>query len=162
MRITDPTALDADLDLDALQVVLREHPVQIAILFGSHATETTHATSDIDIAVEFDGHQPADPDYNDLFFGLSADLSDALKTDDVDLVDLHTATPPLAAAIFEDGVLLVGDPEHATELRRQLTASENDNQSPRDRLDSALARIDHHLGDGETGVPATGEAEDDG
>jgi predicted nucleotidyltransferase len=162
MRTAESIALDTSLDLDALQAVLREHPVRLAILFGSHATETAHATSDIDLAVEFDEHRPSDPSYNDVFLGLSADLSDALETDDVDLVDLHTVSPPLAAAIFEQGVLLVGEAEHAAEVRRQLTVRESDQQSPRDRLDTALARIDDHLGDGDAGVPAAGEAEDDG
>lgn len=155
MRTAESTTLDAAPDLDALQAVLREHPVRLAILFGSHAT------SDIDLAVEFDDHRPADPSYNDVFLGLSVDLSDALKTDDVDLVDLHAVSPALAAAIFENGVLLVGAAEHAAELRRQLTARESDQQSPRDRLDAALDRIDDHLGDGDAGVPVTGEAEDD-
>ncbi len=162
MRTAELSTLDDSFDVDACQAVLREHPVRLAILFGSHATETTHATSDIDLAVEFDEHRPSDPDYNDVFLGLSADLSDALETDDVDLVDLHTVEPPLAAAIFENGILLVGEAEHATELRRWLTASGDDQQSPRDRLDTALDRIDDHLGDGDTGVPAAGEAEDDG
>ena len=155
------TTLDASFNLEACQAVLREHPVRLAILFGSHATETTHATSDIDLAVEFDEHRPSDPNYNDVL-GLSADLSDALKTDDVDLVDLHAVSPPLAVAIFENGILLVGTEEHAAELRRQLTARESDQQSPRNRLDAALDRIDDHLDDGDAGVPATGEAEDDG
>ena len=162
MKTAESIALDTPLDLDALQAVLREHPLRLAILFGSHATETTHATSDIDLAVEFDEHRSSDPSYNDVFLGLGADLSDALETDDVDLVDLHTVSPPLAAAIFENGVLLVGEAEHAAERRRQLTPSESDQQSPRDRLDTALARIDDHLGHGDAGVPATGEAEDDG
>ena len=80
----------------------------------------------------------------------------------MDLVDLRAVSPPLAAAIFENGVLLVGTEERAAELRRQLTARESDQQSPRDRLDAALDRIDDHLGDGDAGVPAAGEAEDDG
>lgn len=161
MRTVESTALDPSLDLDALQAVLRKYPVRLAILFGSHATETTHATSDIDLAVEFDDYRPSDPSYNDAFLGLSADLSDALETDDVDLVDLHAVSPSLAEAIFEQGVLLVGEAEHATELRRQLTARESDQPSPRDRLDAALARIDDHLGADGAGVPATGDAEDD-
>lgn len=160
-RTAASTALDASLDLNTSQGVLREHPVRLAILFGSHATETTHPTSDIDLAVEFDAHRPSDPRYNDIFLGLSADLSDALGTDDVDLVDLHAVSPALAVAIFEKGVL-VGDQKHATELRRQLTAADSQQQSPRDRLDAALARIDAHLGDGDAGVPVTGESEDDG
>ena len=162
MNTAESIALDTSLDLDALQAVLREHPVRLTILFGSHATKTAHATSDIDLAVEFDEHRPSDPSYNDVFLGLSADLSDALETDDVDIVDLHTVSPPLAAAIFENGVLLVGEAEHAAERRRQLTPSESDQQSPRDRLDAALARIDDHLGDDGAGVPATGDTEDNG
>lgn len=161
MRTVESTALDASLNLDALQAVLREHPVRLAILFGSHTTETTHPTSDIDLAVEFDDHRPSEPSYNDVFLGLSADLSETLETDDVDLVDLHGASPALATAIFETGVLLVGEQEHAAALRRQLTAAESEQQSPRERLDAALDRIDDHLGD-DAGVPATGESEDDG
>jgi len=162
MRTTESTALDASLDLDALQATLHTYPVRLAILFGSHATETTHASSAIDLAVEFDESRPPDPNYNDVFLGLSADLSDALETDDVDLVDLHTVSPALAAAIFENGVLIVGTAEHAAELRRQLTARESGQQSPRDRLETALSRIDDHLGDDGAGVPATGDAEDNG
>jgi predicted nucleotidyltransferase len=162
MRTVESITLDLSIDLDALQAVVREHPVQLAILFGSHATETTHARSDLDLAVEFDDHRPADPSYNDVFLGLSAGLSEVLETDDVDLVDLHAVSPALAAAIFENGILLVGDHEHAAELRSQLTAFESEQQSPRERLNEALARIDAHLDESETGVPATGDAEGDG
>ena len=162
MKTAESIALDPSFDLDALQAVLREHPVRLAILFGSHATETTHATSDIDLAVEFDEHRPSEPSYSDVFLGVSADLSDTLETDDVDLVDLHTVSPSLAAAIFEQGVLLVGEAGHAAEVRRQLTVRESDQQSPRDRLDTALARIDDHLSDDGTGMPAAGDTEDDG
>lgn len=162
MRTAASTAIDASLDLDALRAVLREYPVQLAILFGSHATGTTHTASDIDLAVEFDAHRPSDPSYNDAFLGLSADLSDTLGTDDVDFVDLHAVSPALAEAIFANGVLPVGEQEHAAELRRQITAAESEQQSPRERLNAVLARIDAHLGDDDTGVPVTGGSEDDG
>ena len=162
MRTAESATLDVSLDLGTLQAVLREHPVRLAILFGSHATETTHPTSDIDLAVEFVDHRPSDPSYNDAFLGLSAELSDALETDDVDLVDLHTVSPALARAIFEKGVLLVGEQARAAELRRQLTAAESETRSPRERLDAALDRIDAHLDESDPGVPATGGAEDDG
>jgi predicted nucleotidyltransferase len=162
MRTAGSTTLDTSLDLDALQELLQEHPVRLAILFGSHATETTHSKSDIDIAVEFDTHRPTEPGYNDVFLGLSADLSDLLETDDVDLVDLHGASSSLATAIFEDGVLLVGEEEHATELRRQLSAAESEQPSPREQFDAALDRIDAHLDNSDTGVPATGDTEEDG
>lgn len=156
MRRVEETDVDASLDVDALQAVLREHPVGLAILFGSHATGTAHSASDIDIAIEFASQRPADPGYNDAFLGLGADLSAALETDDVDLVDLHAVSPPLATSIFDDGILLRGDAERAAELRRQIGEAAPEAQSPRERFDSALDRIDVHLDgdDGAVSVPA--------
>lgn len=157
MRSSEEATLDESLPLETLRAVLREHSVQLAILFGSHASGETHSQSDIDIAVDFDAVRLSDPDYNEVFFGLSADLSDALTTDDVDLVDLQMVSPQLAESIFEQGVLLVGDPEYATDARNRLTEIASTDQSPRERIDAAIARIDEHLGgsavtatDGET------------
>ncbi|MDG5778905.1 nucleotidyltransferase domain-containing protein [Haloarculaceae archaeon H-GB2-1] len=161
MRTTESAEVEIAVDLDALQAVLQEYPVRLAILFGSQATESTHDTSDIDLAVDIDGHEPADPSYNDVFLGLGADLSDALGTDDVDLVDLRTVSPSLAAAIFDNGILLVGKQAHATDLRRELSAPKSTHRSARGRLDAALARIDDHLRDAESGLPASGDAEDE-
>lgn len=161
MRTVESTTVNVSLDLDALLGVLREHPVQLAILFGSHATGTTHSASDIDLAVEFDAQRPSDPSYNDTFLGLSTGLSDTLRTDDVDLVDLHAVSPAFAEAIFETGVLLLGDQERAAELRRQITATNTETQTPRERLDAALARIDTHLESADDQVPVSGESETD-
>lgn len=161
MRTVESTTLESHFDVGTVQAVLREHPVRLAILFGSHATETTHDASDIDLAVEFDEHEPADRGYNEVFLGLSVDLSDELNTDDVDLVDLNTVSQPLATAIFENGILLVGNSDHVAELRRELTANENDQQTPRDRLETALDRINDHLDTDNSGLPATGDVESD-
>ncbi|MFB6252708.1 MAG: nucleotidyltransferase family protein [Halobellus sp.] len=161
MKTVESTPIDPSFDLDTLGDVLREHPVRLAILFGSHATGRTHPESDVDLAVEFESQRPSDPEYNEVFFGLSADFSDALGTDDVDLVDLHAASPELVSAVFEHGILLVGDPTHAEELRRRLSATGKESQSPRERLDAALERIDAHLDGGQTGVPAAGDSDSD-
>lgn len=162
MRTAESAALDSEFDVDAMQAVLQEHPVRLAILFGSHATDAVHPRSDIDLAVEFETHRPSDSDYNDAFLGLSADLSETLERDAIDLVDLHTVSPALATAIFEHGILLVGEQDHATAVRDRLTDAESGQPSPRDRFDEAIAKIDDHLGDGDAGVPATGDTEDDG
>lgn len=161
MRTAESIETESDLDLDTLRSELGDHPVQVAILFGSHATETAHAESDIDLAVEFENQRPPDTGYNDVFLGLSADLSSALGTDAVDLVDLHAVSPTLAAAIFENGVLIKGSREHAATLRRQLTdpESEHDSRTPRERIDAALDRIDDHLSE-DPEVPVTGRSED--
>ncbi|SEP19752.1 Predicted nucleotidyltransferase [Halogranum amylolyticum] len=153
MRTVESAAIDDSLPVETIRGILREHSVQCALLFGSHATATTHPTSDIDIAVELETTRREDPTYNDAFFSLSADLSEALETDDVDLVDIHTLSPRVAASVFEEGILLVGDPEHAEELRRRVTDKSSDTRSPRERFDDALAKIDEHLSG--SGVTAT-------
>lgn len=146
MRTARDAALDDSLPLETLRAVLREHPIRVAILFGSHVTGDAHARSDIDIAVEFDTVRPSDPEYNETFLGLSADLSEALGTDRVDLVDLRTVTPTLAATVFDQGVLLVGDRDRVRALRDELAATDSTDRSPRERFDDAIAKIDEHLG----------------
>lgn len=69
MRTSVNAAIDGSPSLEALQQVLQEHPVQLAILFGSHATGESHSRSDIDIAVEFDTVRSSDPAYNEAFLG---------------------------------------------------------------------------------------------
>lgn len=157
MRTSKETDLDESVPLETLREVLQEHSVQLAILFGSHVQGETHAGSDLDLAVSFETVRPSDPGYNDVFFSLSADLSAVLETDDIDLVDLQTASPDFAESIFTQGVLLVGEPEDVAIVQSQLQASKSSNRSPCERFDSALAKIDEHLGssavtatDGET------------
>lgn len=162
MRTAETADIDVSLDLDRIRTALREHPVRLAILFGSQATGTDIPASDIDIAVEFDCLQPSDPGYNETFLGLGADLSETLETDDVDLVDVETVPRELAASIFDQGLLVLGDPEHATELRQEVVAADAETQIPRERLDTALTRITAHLDGDETEVPAAGDAEENG
>ncbi|WP_136592547.1 type VII toxin-antitoxin system MntA family adenylyltransferase antitoxin [Salinigranum halophilum] len=146
MRTVATADIDDSLPLETLRAILEEHSVQCALLFGSHATDTTHPRSDLDIAVEFETTDREESTYNDSFFGLSADLSDALGTDAVDLVDIHTLSPRVAESVFDEGILLIGEMDHAKELRQRLTDTSTDEQSPRERFDNALAKIDHHLG----------------
>lgn len=158
MRTVASTAIDPTFDLDVLTDVLQDHPIRLAVLFGSTATGETHPGSDVDLAVEFDGCHPPDPEYNEVFLGLSAELSEALGTDSIDLVDLHAASPELVSAVFEYGILLLGDQTRAEKLRRRLSRADEETRSPRERLDAALDSIDTHLDGGHTGVPGNGES----
>jgi hypothetical protein len=54
----------------------------------------------------------------EVFLRPRVDLSDKLNTDNIDLVDLHTVSQPLATAIFENGILLAGNSDYAAELLR--------------------------------------------
>jgi predicted nucleotidyltransferase len=148
MRSVEATDIRDTLPLETLRSVLQDHPVQLAILFGSYARGTAHPRSDIDIAIELDTLRPADQDYNDVFFTLSADLSETLGTDDIDLVDIHTLSPTLAETVFDNGICLIGDWAHAAELRYRVvtTESDSDERSPRQRFDTALVKINEHLG----------------
>lgn len=145
MRTVEATDRTFSFPVERVRSTLQNHPVEIAILFGSHAAATATSQSDIDMAIAFESIRSADPGYNDAFLGLSADLSEALETDNVDLVDLHSMSSSVVEAVFEHGVLLVGTEETATELRQQLIESSVTDHSPRDRLDTALSRIDEHL-----------------
>lgn len=145
METVESTNVEAAIPVDVIRETLEAHPVRLAVLFGSHARKDVHARSDIDIAVELDGLQPGQPGYNDTFFGLSADLSEALGTDDVDILDVHVLSRPLVRSVFRDGILLVGTERRAETLREQLESATEPDRSPRERLDEALRRIDDHL-----------------
>lgn len=61
-------------------------------------------------------------------------------------MDIHALSPSVATSVFEHGVLLVGDETHANALRHRVANANSESQSPRDRFDTALAKIDEHLG----------------
>jgi len=134
------------LPLKKIQDILDEHPIQFAILFGSYATGNTHKRSDVDIAVEFQSINQTEPGYNDEFFGLSADLSDELGTDDVDLVDVQNLSSEVAKAILDEGLLLVGDQATAENVLKPKADSSSETRTPRERIDTALGKINEHLG----------------
>ncbi len=130
---------------ETVRAVLADYPVEVGILFGSHGRGEAREQSDIDIAVTFDGLEPGDSGYNDALLGLGADLSITLGTDDIDLVDLSQASPPLLRAVFEDGTVLVGSEQEVSALREELTESRPEQQSASDRFDEVLEAIDDSL-----------------
>lgn len=93
--------------LQMVQPVLNKHADALvaAYLFGSAATKETTPLSDIDIAVLF--KTPARENRADLRFGLFADLSRALRRNDIDLIVLNTSSNLLLQEeIVRNGVLL--------------------------------------------------------
>jgi len=143
MRRAAATSIDDRLPVAALRRGLADGPVSIVICFGSQASDDRHSRSDIDIAVEFEEIRPGADDYNDAYFGVLRTLESILETDDTDLVDVHSASPGLARSIFENGVLVYGEPDRAEALASQLCTEPE--RSPRERIDDALERIDQHL-----------------
>ena len=94
------------MDLDAfrqpLQGLFQQHPVRLAYLFGSQATQRTHPSSDIDVAMLLDESLTPDERFAERL-KLLGDLSRIFGTDHVDLVMLNEASPLLAYETLRHG-----------------------------------------------------------
>ena len=140
---------DSGIDDDALNAVrevLTAQPVQLGVLFGSQASGTAGSHSDIDIAVEFDPSVADDYQHRALLSIVVA-LSQALDTDDLDLVDLDTVRPTVGLSALQDATVLVGDDSRREQL---LSEFERRAETPtadqrRDRFDAALERLEERV-----------------
>jgi predicted nucleotidyltransferase len=130
-------------DDEPVRSVLADHPVTLGFLFGSRARGDTDAGSDVDVAVVFDD---AVSDESGRRLRVGVDLALALGTDDVDVVDLGSASPALVRAVFRDGERLVGTEADVERLREKLLDGvDEEPRPPAERFDDALAAIDDHL-----------------
>jgi len=94
-----------------LRDVLARHPqIEIAILFGSIATGTARAESDIDLAVAWS--VPLSPTTKSV---LIADLATSFGRP-VDLIDLAQVGEPLLGQILRYGRRILGSDEHYANL----------------------------------------------
>lgn len=136
---------NASIDRDALVSVLEGHPVSLAVLFGSAVRGERHPKSDIDVAVSFDSSAEGTLDDQ---LSLSADLSVALDTDDVDLAVIDDLDPQVGVRAFSEGELLIGTEQQFADRRQQFEqlAEREDRDPPGKRFDAALERIDQMIG----------------
>lgn len=88
--------------------ILKRRGIYMAYLFGSHARGTAGPLSDIDIAVLTKDGVSFDRIEVDLF----NDLTRALKTDTIDLVNIATASPLLAHRAVLTGIPLLRHNRH--------------------------------------------------
>lgn len=135
------------IDHDALRRVLSEHPIRLAVLFGSHACGNTHSTSDVDLAVEFD--RVSEREYTDTYLRLVADVMSALDENSIDVADLERMKPAVGKSALEQGILIVGSPErvdhHLKAFDRAITPPE---RTRRERFDTVLDQVEELVGDG--------------
>lgn len=88
--------MNADDIVTALSPATRTHPdLDLLVLHGSRARGDAHPRSDVDLA--YLAAEPID------VLGLLADVSNALRTDDIDLVNLDTASALLRFRAARDG-----------------------------------------------------------
>lgn len=140
MAQTDGTE---DIDPDRIRAVLERHPVELGVLFGSYARETSGRHSDVDVAVAFDPSLSDRQRYR-ARIDLIVALTRTLGTDNVDVVDLDTISPKIGYSALEDGVLLVGSDEHRARLRNEYEArrTETTREERMARFDELLDRME--------------------
>lgn len=133
---------ERSLDRETIQEVLRDHPVRLAVLFGSQVTDTADAQSDIDIAVELTEEAHDSP--LQAVMDLLTDLSIALDRNDIDLSLVSDLTPRVGRAAFSEGELLVGSPERAEHHREHFEqrVTEQSRADLRERFDAVLENVD--------------------
>lgn len=94
---------DATHIKQALFPIFDREPVLVAYLFGSQATGRAGPLSDIDIAVLLSMERESYTGYRIELFG---PISDALRTDDIDIVVLNEAPPFLRNQVFRYGQVI--------------------------------------------------------
>ena len=92
--------------------IARRHKARLLVQYGSTVGGRTHAGSDVDVAVLFEG----EPDYARVG-GLLADLEGAFPGRDVDLGLLNHADPLFLKKVLENARLLAGSLRDLASLR---------------------------------------------
>jgi predicted nucleotidyltransferase len=135
-----PSEGDDALDIAAIRDTVEDHPVRLAVLFGSRVAGGADDHSDVDIVVEFD---PAVDDRGQALFSLLADLSVALDRNDIDLSVVSDLDPRVGRAAFAHGRLVHGSPERADQHRRRFADATSDaDRSLRERFDEAVDGVE--------------------
>lgn len=129
-----------DAVLETCRRILREHDVSTALLFGSAADAERTEWRDLDLVVEFVNDRPGDDGYSATYLGLLADLDDALDAD-VDVVDVHSASPSFVGVALENGRLLVGSEQRREELLEDLGDEPPTVEDARQRVADAASRL---------------------
>lgn len=139
---------ETDVDIDALRSELGEHPVRLAVLFGSRVTGRTDRRSDVDLLVEFD--ETVDNTVT-AYQSLLADLSIVLERNDIDLSLVPDIDPRVGRQALDEGLCLVGSTERMRVLQTEFESrepAEPTKEQLRERFDDALSNVDKAL-DGE-------------
>ena len=93
------------MDLDTLKPELKKiaekYGIDMLVLFGSQVTGKTHPKSDVDI-----GYTSADNIEFSTKCKIMDEISDFLKREDIELVNLNSISPVMKNIIADEGVLL--------------------------------------------------------
>ena len=98
---------------------LKEHPVELAVLFGSYVSDRLHSLSDVDIGVIFKEGVSVEK-RRQLLDTMVAEIGKITNHDRIDVVDLDVVPARIGYTALSRGRLLIGDSDAATQLEAQL------------------------------------------
>ncbi|MFQ5611927.1 MAG: nucleotidyltransferase domain-containing protein [Anaerolineae bacterium] len=128
--------IDLELLFPQLKSLFENYKVDLAYLFGSQARGEAGPLSDVDVAVQF-AATTTEEEVNDYRLRLMVDLQSVFGRNDVQVVDLASASPLLRHRVYRDGKLL-----YARDDRIRVAFLE---QALRDYVDTKpLRRIQAH------------------
>lgn len=136
-----------DIDLDTVREALTLFPIAIGIVFGSQVRGETHPYSDIDIGIVFES-SVGDAERRRLPTQVTAELSEAFRTNDIDVVDLMEVSPDIAYDAIRTGQLVVGTESERSGLEARMLQKKLDFAPIKREWRNALS---HRLEDGEYG-----------
>jgi len=143
--MSERTALPSDLDREQIAEVLRQHPVRLGVLFGSHARGTPTPQSDVDIGIVFVDELTA-TERLEVQVELVATLTETIKQDLIDITDLERVDPGVGRSALQNGVILVDNPPLVDRLQaryeREYTAEVESHADRMNRFDSLLDRLE--------------------
>ena len=131
-----------------LAAALDKPGVISALLFGSQATGKAGPLSDIDVGLWLDPRSPSGERY-EFQLQLMTAASEALGTDEVEVVVLNDATPLLRHRVLRDGIRLVDrDPRTRVRLERDALLEYLDTAPLRATIAAGIRRriADGHFG----------------
>ncbi|WP_049941293.1 nucleotidyltransferase domain-containing protein [Halorhabdus utahensis] len=130
------------IDSARLREVLADHPVRLAVLFGSQVTGQADPASDVDVVVEFESTVD---ERGDALLSLLADLSVALDRNDLDVSLVEDIDPRVGRAALTHGTVLIGTAGRIERLRERFAervADRRSEQTLRERFDQTIETLD--------------------
>ena len=131
-----------DVDIAGMQEYLDSTDVVFAVLFGSHATGTADATSDVDIALRFPDEMAAIERFRRRN-RIDAELQQ-YAAGFVDVSDLEELPVHVAHAALRDGIVVAGEMSTAyrEEVEQEYEATAGERAAQREELIERLASGD--------------------
>lgn len=122
-----------------LKEYFQQYLVLFAYIFGSQVSRHTHPESDVDFAVYL-RKSIGEEERRSILLSLLGVLSQACRTDDVDLVILNEAPPLLAFEVLRNGVLIYcSDDDARVEFQVRTLQAHEDTIPLRRILSEAMA-----------------------